>query len=96
MVHPGEHEISISGCCTAYNIQWLINGTLLEDLGLANVTSSFMRRCGTGGNWSCGIIHFLDLTVEFNNTCVQSKLIRDNGEAVIDTFTILVQVQEEQ
>ncbi len=71
---------------TITSVQWLINGTRLEDLSLTNVGTEFsqLSRQGT--------LVFNNISVEYNNTIIQCRANLSNGETVDSNIdTLLVQ-----
>ncbi len=75
---------------TITSVQWLINGTRLEDLSLTNVETEFshLSRQGT--------LVFNNISVENNNTSVQCRATLSNGETVnSNNSTLLVQGERE-
>ncbi len=85
---PGDSAIyncaSPSGTITS--VEWLINGTLLEDLSLTNVVTEFSQLTKQG------TLRFNDISVEYNNTNIQCRANLSNGETVdSNNSTLLVQ-----
>ena len=76
---------------TITSVQWLINGTLFEDLNLTNVETEFsdLSRQGT--------LVFSDISLEpHNNTIIQCRATFNNGETVYsNNSTLLVQGESE-
>ncbi len=75
---------------TITSVQWLINGTPLADLSLANVGTEFSQisRQGT--------LIFNNISVEYNNTNIQCRANSSNGEtADSNSLTLLVQGERE-
>ncbi len=71
---------------TITSVEWLINGTQLEDLSLTNVATEFsqLSRQGT--------LVFRNISVEYNNTNIQCRATLSNGETVdSNNYTLLVQ-----
>ena len=83
---PGENPIynCASSSATITSVEWLINGTPLEDLGLTNVVIVFseLTRRGT--------LLFNDISVEYNNTNIQCRATLSNGETVDSNSHILL------
>ncbi len=87
---PGRNPVltcaSISGIIIS--VEWLINGTELEDLSLTNVEAGFIGQ---------GVLVFNNISVEYNNTNIQCRANLSNGETVdSNDFTLLVQGEIEQ
>ncbi len=85
---PGRNPVlscaSISDTITS--VEWLINGTPLEDLSLTNVETQFIELFRQGG------LVFNNISVEYNNTNIQCRATLSNGETVdSNNFTLLVQ-----
>ncbi len=75
---------------TITSVEWLINGTRLEDLNLTNVQREFsqLSRQGT--------LIFNNVSVEYNNTNIQCRATLSNGTTVDSTTsTFLVQGERE-
>ncbi len=89
---PGDNPIyncaSSSGTITS--VEWLINGTQLEDLSLTNVETEFSQLSRQG------VLVFNDISVEYNNTNIQCRATLSNGETVhSNSLTLLVQGERE-
>ncbi len=72
------------------SVQWLMNGTRLEDLNLTNVPTEFreVTRQGT--------LVFNNISVEYNNTNIQCRATLSNEETVdSNNVTLLVQGERE-
>ncbi len=87
---PGRDPVlncaSIPGTITS--VEWLINGTRLEDLSLTNVETGFIGQ---------GVLVFNNISVEYNNTNIQCRDNLSNGETEdSNNFTLLVQGEMEQ
>ncbi len=69
---------------TITSVQWLINGTPLEDLSFTNVETEFSQisRQGT--------LVFNNISVEYNNTNIQCRANSSNGETVDYNNAILL------
>ena len=68
------------------SVQWLINGTRLEDLSLTNVGNEFSPISRLGA------LVFINISVEYNNTNIQCRATLDNGETVdSNNSTLFVQ-----
>ncbi len=90
---PGRDPVlncaSLSGTITS--VEWLINGTRLEDLSLTNVETQFIELFRQGG------LVFNNISVEYNNTNIQCRATLSNGETVDSNyFTLLVQGEREK
>ncbi len=75
---------------TITSVQWLINGTPLEDLSLTNVGTEFSQisRQGT--------LVFRNISVEYSNTNIQCRATLSNGETEdSNNVTLLVQGERE-
>ncbi len=85
---PGRDHvyICVSSTATIRSVQWLINGTRLEDLSLTNVETEFSEKSRRA------MLVFINISVEYNNTNIQCRATLSNGETVdsIDS-TLLVQ-----
>ena len=70
------------------NIQWLLNGILLEDLNLTNVISTLVD--GVGG---FGTLHFSRVRLDQNSTSVSCSVIfmTEHVENSSDSALLLVQ-----
>ena len=80
----------MSGTINITSVEWLINGTRLEDLSLTNVETEFsqLSRQGT--------LVFNNISVEYNNTNIQCRATLSNGETVdSNNVTLLVQGERE-
>ncbi len=91
---PGE--IPIFNCATSSrtititSVEWLINGTQLEDLSLTNVETEFSQL------FRQGLLGFNNISVEYNNTNIQCRVTLSNGETVdSNNSTLLVQGERE-
>ncbi len=89
---PGDNTIyycwSSSGTIIT-SVQWLINGTRLEDLNLTNVETEFSQLS------RLGYLSFSDISVEYNNTNIQCRATF-NGETLnSNNSTLLVQGERE-
>ena len=85
---PGGNPIynCVSSSATIASVEWLINGTGLEDLNLTNVVTEFSELTGQG------ILLFNDVSVEYNNTNIQCRATLSNGDTVNSwTSTLVVQ-----
>jgi len=86
---PGTH--SLYYCRSRFgnvaSVQWLINGTLFEDLNLTNVGTEFVDVFHRGS------LFFVNLSVNpYNNTIIQCRATYNNGEIVYsNNSTLLVQ-----
>ncbi len=75
---------------TITSVQWLINGTRLEDLSLTNVVTEFSQQTRQGA------LVFNNVPVEYNNTNIQCRANLSNGETVdSNNVTLLVQGERE-
>ncbi len=86
---PGYYSIyycwSSSGIITITSVEWLINGTQLEDLSLTNVETEFSQLLRQG------TLVFNIISVEYNNTNIQCRATLSNGEtADSNSVTLLV------
>ncbi len=89
---PGRNPVlsCASPFDTITGVEWLINGTRLEDLSLTNVVTEFSQLFRQGG------LVFNDISVEYNNTNIQCRATLSNGETVdSNNFTLLVQGERE-
>ncbi len=76
--------------CDITSVEWLINGTQLEDLSLTNVETEFsqLTRQGT--------LVFSNISVEYNNTNIQCRATLSNGETLnSNIIPLLVQGERE-
>ncbi len=88
--NPALSCASISGT-TITSVEWLINGTRLEDLSLTNVETQFIELSRQG------ILVFNNISVEYNNTNILCRANLSNGETInSNDFTLLVQGEREQ
>ncbi len=78
---------SISGT-TITSVEWLINGTRLEDFSLTNVETQFIELFRQGS------LVFSNISVEYNNTNIQCRATLSNGET--NSATLLVQGERER
>ncbi len=62
---------------TITSVEWLINGTRLEDLSLTNVETEFSQLLTRQGT-----LVFNNISVEYNNTNIQCRATLSNGETV--------------
>ncbi len=86
--NPTYSCASISGTITS--VEWLINGTRLEDLSLTNVVTEFSELTEQG------TLRFNNISVEYNNTNIQCRATLSNGETVdSNNVTLLVQGERE-
>ncbi len=77
--------VSLSGT-TITSVEWLINGTRLEDLSLTNVETEFSQLSRQG------VLVFRNISVEYNNTNIQCRATLSNGETMdSNNYTLLVQ-----
>ncbi len=89
---PGVNPVFNCGAAsdatiTIASVQWMINGTRLEDLSLINVETEFSQISGQG------TLVFRNITEEYNNTNIQC---RANGTTVdSNNVTLLVQGKRE-
>ena len=69
------------------SVQWLVNGTELEQLNLTDIIVEFNAR-RTLGN-----LLFTDLPFSFNGTTIQCRVTLSSGSAAVsgNIFTILIQ-----
>ncbi len=75
---------------TITSVEWLINGTQLEDLSLTNVLTDFSELTRQG------VLLFNSISVEYNNTNIQCRTTLSNGESAdSNNFTLLVQGERE-
>ncbi len=75
---------------TITSVEWLINGTRLDDLSLTNVAAEFSQLTRQGA------LVFNNISVEYNNTNIQCRATLSNGEAVdSNNSTLLVQGERE-
>ncbi len=86
---PGRNPVlscaSLFGT-TITSVEWLINGTRLEDLSLTNVETQFIELSKQG------ILVFNNISVEYNNTNIKCRANLSNGETEdSNNFTLLVQ-----
>ncbi len=90
---PGDNPIFNCASLPHTNItsvQWLINGTRLEDLSFTNVVTDFSELTRQG------VLVFNNISVEYNNTNIQCRATLSNGETVdSNDFTLLVQGERE-
>ncbi len=92
---PGVNPVFNCGAAsdvtiTITSVQWLINGTPLEDLSLTNVETEFSPISEQG------TIVFNNISVEYNNTNIQCRATLSNGETVdSNNVTLLVQGERE-
>ncbi len=70
----------------ATSVEWLINGTRLEDLSLTNVETVFVELSRQGS------LRFNNIYVEYNNTNIQCRATLSNGETV-DSNNVALLVQ---
>ncbi len=76
---------SLSGT-TITSVEWLINGTQLEDLGLTNVVTGLTELTKQE------VLVFNNISVEYNNTNIQCRATLSNRETVdSNNDTLLVQ-----
>ncbi len=69
--------------------QWLVNGTRVENLNLEDMIMTDDR------NNFVGLILFMNITVDYNNTIVQCKVNFTSGDIILsDNATLLVQGEE--
>ncbi len=80
--HPTFNCVSPSA-----SVEWLINGTRLEELSLTNMATEFSQISRQG------ILVFGNVSVEYNNTNIQCRATLSNGETV--DSTLLVQGERE-
>ncbi len=87
---PGDNPIynCVSPPVTITSVEWLINGTQLEDLGLTNVEVVFSRLTEQG------TLRFNNISVEHNNTNIQCRATLSNGE-IVDSNNLILLVQGE-
>ena len=89
---PGDNPIynCASPSDTIKSVEWLINGTLYEDLSLTNVGMVFSELTEQGA------IRFNNISVEYNNTNIQCRANLSDGETEYsNNFTLLVQGERE-
>lgn len=99
-VYPEEQLIeAIRGCgvsfyCTletanfsnrVVGVQWLVNGTQLENLHLMNVTEGFTT-VGIG----LGMLNFTNLPVSYNMTRIQCNATLTSGETSLSTNSVVL------
>ncbi len=79
-----------SSFVTITSVEWLINGTPLEDLSLTNAVTEFSQLSRQGG------LILNDISVEYNNTNIQCRATLDNRETVdSNNVTFLIQGKRE-
>ncbi len=86
MITPGEGTVFT--CRATQQIQWLVNGTRLEDLN---------QRDGIEDNVTFGIgtLTFRDIPLEYNDTTIQCVVTLTSGEIIrSNNATLLVQGKE--
>ena len=71
---------------TALSVQWLVNGTLLENSRLVNVFQQYNGRSKTGEL-------YFDLPLEHNVTTIQCIYNFASGNVSSETITLLLQGQ---
>ncbi len=86
--NSGENPIynCVSSSAIITSVEWLINGTRLQDLSLTNVVTEFsqLSRRAT--------LVFTMVSVKYNNTNIQCRATLSNGETVDSSnSTLLVQ-----
>ncbi len=88
---PGENPLFNCGSSsdTITSVQWLINGTRLEDLSLTNVETEFMELTDQG------TLVFNNVSVEYNNTNIQCRATLSDGTTVTVDSTLRLLVQGE-
>ncbi len=89
--NPGDSPIFICGPSsgTITSIEWLINGTRLEDLNLTNVKTELSNIT------TQETLFFNNISVEYNNTNIQCIATLSNGESVdSNNHTLLVQGEQ--
>ena len=84
-VNPGYNCESYS--VNIASVQWLINGTRLEDLSLTNVATIFVELTRQGS------LLFNNVSVEYNNTNIQCRATLSNGETA-DSNNVTLFVEE--
>ncbi len=83
--NPVFNCVSLHGA-TVTSVQWLINGTRLEDLSLTNVRTDFSEITEQGS------LVFNNVPVEYNGTYIQCRVTLSNGETEnSNNSTLLVQ-----
>ncbi len=76
----------LSTSVTFISVEWLINGTRLEDLSFTNVETPFTAAA------TVETLLFNNISVEYNNTNIQCRATYDNGDtADSNNITLLVQ-----
>ncbi len=83
---PALNCASLSDTITITSVEWLINGTRLEDLSLTNEFSQLTKQ---------GVLVFNNISMEYNNTNIQCRATLSNGETV-DTNNVTLLVQGEK
>ncbi len=85
MIVPGEETTFTCTYTSIFDVieefQWLVNGTLLEDL---NKTEGIEAE-----NNIVGHLHFINITVEYNGTTIQCIIHFTSGESVPSNHAIL-------
>ncbi len=68
---------------TVTGVQWLLNGTALQDLNLSNVTTMF--------NNIGGSLAFTNLPLEYNMTCIVCAANTSSGVITSNSVSLLIQ-----
>lgn len=66
------------------SIQWLVNSSSFEDFNLTNVVSEFKPNAGIG------VLNLFDLSLEYNNTCIQCVVTLSSGHDSASRETMLL------
>lgn len=69
------------------NIQWLVNGSSLENLNLRNVETEFNPPVPVG------ILNFTKVPLEYNNTRVRCRAELSSGRSSVAMETALLTIQ---
>ena len=100
LVAAVDHNRSIGITCQSptgqseggvVNIQWRLNGMLLEDINLNNVISTLVD--GVGGFGGFGILHFSRVRLDQNSTSVSCSVIFMTGRVENSSDSALLLVQ---
>ncbi len=68
---------------TVTGVQWLLNGTALQDLNLSNVNARFSLQTG--------YLAFTNLPLEYNMTCIVCTANTSSGVMKSSNVSLLVQ-----
>ncbi len=72
---------------TITGVQWLLNGTALQDLNLSNVNTVFSNDAGI----QTGLLAFTNLPLEYNMTCI--VCIANTSSGVIESNNVSLVIQ---